>query len=254
MLFNDFDRSIIPVGPSSGARFRLICFPHAGGGPRYFKDWHLGFPTEVEILAVQLPGREGRFLERPFDRFDVIVDSIVDSLANLRRAPLAFFGHSMGALIAFEVARALRRYGMGAPAHLFVSSRPGPRIRQGKESIHSLPDLELAAKLREFGGTSELTLSDEEALSLFLPTLRADLAACATYLYRADAPLKCPISAYGGVADFEVSRDCLNAWSAETSQAFNLHMFPGGHFYLGESTHDVLRAISEDLATTRVPN
>lgn len=172
--------------------------------------------------------------------------------------PFAFFGHSMGALIGFEFARHLRRHGRELPLHLFVSGFRAPQLRDPGPPMHDLPDAELIERLRGLKGTPEESLRDPELMGLFLPTVRADLKFCETYVYQDEPPLDCPISAYGGASDDRVSERELSAWAAQTSRAFSLRIFAGGHFYIendppsffGSFIREV-RLLAERAAVTR---
>jgi medium-chain acyl-[acyl-carrier-protein] hydrolase len=161
--------------------------------------------------------------------------------------PFALFGHSMGATIGFELARELRRQHASGPVHLFVSGGRAPQIPDPDPPIHHLPEKEFIAGLRRFNGTPEEVLRNPELMGLFLPILRADLAALETYSYTPGEPLDCSISAFGGLEDEKVSQDELAAWRDQTRGAFTLRMLPGDHFFLRTARTLLLHAISQDL-------
>jgi medium-chain acyl-[acyl-carrier-protein] hydrolase len=161
--------------------------------------------------------------------------------------PYAFFGHSMGALISFELARQLRRHHQVTPTHIFVSGRQAPQLPDTTPAIHHLPAPEFVARLRRLNGTPDEVLHNAELMGLILPTLRADFAVCETYVYTPDAPFDCSISAFGGLQDDDVDRDALAAWQAQTRRSFTLRLFPGNHFFLLNSRALLLQALYQDL-------
>jgi medium-chain acyl-[acyl-carrier-protein] hydrolase len=187
------------------------------------------------------------------------MDPLVKALARAIRPyldrPFAFFGHSLGAKIGFELARRLRAPGASGPVYLFFSGSNAPQMTDSDPPIHTLPDAEFLETLRRFNGTPEALLQNEELLQLFLPTLRADIALHETYRYVPGEPFDCPISAFGGREDDEVSRDGLAAWHAQTRGAFTLRMFPGDHFFLRSARTLLLEAVFRDLSHVlgRVP-
>lgn len=234
-----------PHAPKPGARARVFLFPFAGGGAGFYRPWAGELPAEVDAVAVRLPGREGRFSEAPIARLDALVAELASGLAPLFDLPFVFFGHSMGGLISFELARRLRDLGGAQPSALFVSASRSPRIPSRRRALHALPTPELVAELRDYGGTPASVLDDAELLDLVLPTLRADFAMCETYAYRAAAPLSCAIHAHGGRADAGVSEAELLAWRAETTGACDVRLSPGGHFYLADSRAEVVARLGE---------
>lgn len=229
------------------AHLRLFCFPYAGGGASVFYAWSDDLPRYFEVCPIQLPGREGRLGELPFTRLSSIVPPLVQALQPYLNLPFAFFGHSLGATLSFEVARQLCRRNDPSPIHLFVSGSSAPQIPLRNPPIHQLPETEFKAELRRFNGTPEAVLENEELMQLLLPLLRADFAAHETYVYTADAPLSCPISAFGGLQDTEVSHDDLAAWQEQTRSIFTLRMFPGDHFFLHSARKLLLQSMSQDL-------
>lgn len=230
-----------------GARLRLFCFPYAGGSAAVYRDWHTLVPGEIEVAAVNLPGRGARFKEPPLDRAEVLVESLAEELGPHMEPPFAFFGHSMGALIAFELTRLLRREGRRLPERLLVSGRRAPHLPDEDPPIHGLPDAELMEELRQLNGTPEEVLAHPELMELFLPVLRADFAVCEEYRYREEPPLDLPISAFGGVDDPDVERSHVLGWREQTRGGFRLRMFPGGHFFLNDHRDALVRAVVLDL-------
>ena len=229
-------------------RLRLFCFPYAGGSASIFRMWSAMLPPEIEVCAVQLPGRENRVRELPLTQLNLLIQVLTEAFLPYLNMPFAFFGHSMGALVSFELARQLRRQNYPTPLHLFVSAHRAPQIRNFSPPIHQLPETLFVEKLRLLNGTASEVLEDDELMQLLQPTLRADFAICETYSYTTEDPLVCPISAFGGLYDDEVSYNDLAAWHEQTSSLFTLHILPGNHFFLHNLREPLLGAISKDLA------
>ena len=233
--------------PAPRARLRLFCIAHAGGGASSFRGWADALPAEIEVCPVQLPGRENRVAERPFDRLEPLVEALADVFDSFLTLPFALFGHSNGALIGFELARTLRARGRPGPVHLFASGRRAPDLPSDRQPTHQLDDEAFLADLQELGGLPAVVLEHPELLALLLPVMRADVAIHETYVYREQAPLECPITAYGGLTDPKVSREQLQGWENHTRGPFVMRMFPGGHFYLQDERAAFLRTFSGDL-------
>lgn len=237
------------LGKNPQGRLRLFCFPYAGGGASLFRSWSEQFPREIEVCPVQLPGRETRLSESAYSRLDALLDPLIHVLLPYLDTPYAFFGHSMGALISFELAQALQRNALARPPlRLIVSGRRAPHLPAIKPPTHHLPEADFVAELRHLQGTPESVLQDPELLHLLLPLLRADFALCETYVYRPGSTLICPISALGGLQDREASREDIAAWSKQTtSVSFKLHFFAGDHFFLHKERAALLRILTQDL-------
>lgn len=233
--------------PASGASVRLFCFPYAGGGASVFSAWPEGFPPEIDVHAVQLPGREGRWRERPFTEMQPLVESLAQELAPLVDRPFAFFGHSMGALIAFELARHLRRTQGLRPIHLLASAYPAPHRPDRFPPIHHLPEPALLDELRRLNGTLDEILQNRELMTLLLPTIRADCAMCETYVHAVEPPLDCAISAYLGERDPRARYEDVAAWRHHTRRAFAVRVFPGHHFFLHTASAAVMRTAAGEI-------
>jgi medium-chain acyl-[acyl-carrier-protein] hydrolase len=226
--------------PNPRAALRLFCFPYAGGGASVYSAWPRNLPSAFEVCAVQLPGRETRLKEQPFRELTPVVEAVAAAIEPYLDRPFAFFGHSMGALISFELARLLRERGGARPAHLFVSGRRAPQLPDDEPPTYDLPDEEFFAILRELNGTPTEVLEHPELMELVMPLLRADFALVQTYVYKPEAPLDCPITAFGGVQDVEVVREDIKAWREQTADAFSARLLPGDHFFLN---HPQTRAV-----------
>jgi medium-chain acyl-[acyl-carrier-protein] hydrolase len=233
--------------PRAGPRLRLFCFPYAGGGASIYARWPELLPPGVELAAVQLPGRESRLAEKPYSVLGPLVEKLGEVLAPHMDLPFAFFGHSNGGLMAFELVRLLRRQGRQLPEHLFVGGRPAPQVELTDPPVHALPHDEFIAALRRFGATPEEVLESAEIMSLVEPLLRADFALGETYVYTPEPPLPVPLSAYGGATDDEVELWQVEAWKEQAGGAFRFETFPGGHFFLHDDRARLLQVLGREL-------
>ncbi len=233
--------------PNSHANFRLFCFPYAGAGASIFCPWMAQLAPDIEVISVQLPGRENRLSEPPFTDISSLMETLSYHLLPYCDRPFALFGHSVGALVAFEFARYLRRHDYPQPVHLFVSGREAPHLGPSSSPIHQLPDSEFIEELRRYNGMPDTLLQNPELMELFLPILRADLALNETYHYDSEPPLDYPISAFGGLEDSEANPEEISPWSQETCHSFSLKIFPGDHFFIKSQLRPVLTAISQQL-------
>lgn len=235
--------------PAGASRLRLFCFSYAGGSASAYRQWPAALPSSVEVAAVQLPGRERRMSEKPFLRMEALVTELAQALAPLLTPsePFAFFGHSMGAKVAFELTRRLRREGKPLPRLLLVSGSRAPHMPTDKPPIHALPEDEMIEELEDLGGTPKEVLANEELMRLLLPLLRADFELNETYEHIAGEPLDVPVAAYGGVDDEDCPPDSIEGWKELTDGPFVRRMFDGGHFFLHEVPDAVTTAVREDL-------
>jgi medium-chain acyl-[acyl-carrier-protein] hydrolase len=242
-----FDPWIVSRKPSPQARMRLFCFPYAGGPASVFRNWSDGLPTDIEVCPVQFPGRGTRLTEPPFSQLPLLIGALTKALLPFLDRPFALFGHSLGSLVSFELARQLRTLYQMRPVRLFVSAGPAPQIPHRSLPIHNLPDSRFSAELRRLNGTPEELLSHRELMDIVLPSLRADFALYENYRYLSETPLNCPISAYGGLSDERVRSGDLEAWREQSSVSFSIRMFPGDHFFLKTAQPLLLRALSQEL-------
>lgn len=233
--------------PNPHASVRLFCFPYAGGSSIIFRTWADSLPTAVEVCSIELPGRGTQMKSAPFSRLEPLVGALAQALFTHLNKPFAFFGHSMGAVISFELARLLRKeYGL-EPVHMFVSGRHAPQIPDPHPPIHPLSEPEFIEELRRLNGTPEALLKNAELMQLLVPILRADFEVLETYVYTTEPPLDCPITAFGGLQDREVNCDELQAWREQTNAAFSLQMFRGDHFFLNSAQSLLLQSLSQEL-------
>lgn len=233
--------------PRPGARLRLFMLAHAGGGASAFRGWADALPPDVEVCPVQLPGRENRMMEAPFDRLGALVDALAGALAAYDDLPFAVFGHSNGALIGFELARRARRTAAAGPVHLFVSGRRAPDVRSRQPDVHQLPTDAMIAELAQLGGMPPALLEHRELMELLAPVLRADMALTETYAFADEPPLAVPITVYTGAEDAKVTREDAEAWARHTAGGFRLREFSGDHFYLFAQRDRVAATLSSDL-------
>jgi medium-chain acyl-[acyl-carrier-protein] hydrolase len=234
--------------PNPNAKLRLFCFPYAGGGASIFRSWSTSLTSNVEILPIELPGHECRLAEHPFDRLEPLVDELAHALLPYLKKPFAFFGHSMGGLISFELAHLLRNKYNLSPEHLFISGRHAPQIPEFKLPIHHLTEPKFLNELGRLNGTPRAVLENAELMELFLPVLRADFAAIETYVYTPKPCLDCPITVLGGLQDFEVSCEDLEAWREQTNGNFSMQMFQGDHFFINSNQATLLQFLNRELS------
>ena len=244
---------LICLGRRATPAYRLICVPYAGAGAAAYFAFREGLAPDIEAWAVRLPGRETRVAEPALTDIRSVVELLTDEIAgdqslSAGSVPFALFGHSMGALIAFELARSLRRRGLPVPVRLFVSGRRAPAMPDDQPSLHRLPSAAFLAAIERLGGLPTEILADVEMVDLILPALRADFAVCETYEHRVEPPLPCGISAFGGRSDPTTTPGQLAGWQAESGGRFTSRLYDGDHFFLHVHTGPILRAIREDLA------
>lgn len=218
--------------PSPAPKARVVCFPHAGGSASFFHPVSSALRPDIEVLAIQYPGRQDRRGETPMTDIGELADRVFEALRPqlLREPRPAFFGHSMGATVAFEVAVRMRREGL-APTVLIPSGRRAPSERRS-EDVHLRDDAGLVAEIRKLSGTDTRLLDDEEMLSAILPAVRADYRAIERYVGAADAVVDCPVEVFVGDTDEQVTLQEADAWRRHTTGDFAVQSFQGGHFYL----------------------
>jgi len=230
------------------AHCRLFCLPYAGGSALIFRDWHRSLPEFVEVLPLQLPGKGRRFQEPPLRSIGEIAGLLAEDLLPLfREKPFAFFGHSMGAIIGYELARRLRGQHGLRPLTLMASGRMAPHVLDREPPMFNLPHDEFIAKLRRLNGTPHEVLECAELMEVMAPLLRADLEAIETYVYQPGLRLDCPILAFGGDHDPDVSQSDIEAWGHHTSAEFRMKMFAGDHFFLHPQQEELLKDLTGEL-------
>jgi medium-chain acyl-[acyl-carrier-protein] hydrolase len=241
---------IVRPVPRDGAALRLFCFPYAGGGALVYRAWASSLPSFIDVCAIQLPGRETRLSEPPLKSMPQVIESVTDAIRPRIDRPFALFGHSLGALLAFEVACHLARAGAPPPERLMVSGQAAPH-RKRSRFINGLDDDEFLDEVRKLGGTAPGVLANEDLRRLFLPLLRADIELCETYRCSISAPLSCPLTVFAGSSDPETQLDTLHEWGTHSSRRLVTRTFPGGHFFLHTEADAVIGAVSEALRAYR---
>jgi medium-chain acyl-[acyl-carrier-protein] hydrolase len=241
-----------PLSRAKVPRLRLFCFPHAGGSADVCRAWQRWLPEELDICLVHLPGHGRNMGEQPFTRLAPLVSAVADYINHETTIPHGLYGHSMGALICFELARELCRHGPG-PQHLFVSGHGAPQWPRSRPPIFNLPHAEFISELKRLNGTPAELFDNPELLELFLNILRADFEILDTYEYRDMEPLSCPITVYGGLADQHVSTASCHAWERQTSATCTVRMFKGDHFFIRNPGREFTTAFRADLLNAVSP-
>ncbi len=233
--------------PKPQRKVRLFCFPYAGGAASVFARWYSFLPDSIEVCPIQLPGRENRLSEAPYDDVPVLVCALKEALFPLCQEPFAFFGYSLGNLIAFELIREFEEEGM-EPVHFFVAAHRAPHIPYKEKNIHDLSDVLFLQEIVErYNNIPQEILTNKEYLDLILPGLRADYTMVETYQYIEKNPIQCPITAFGGLEDPTTSQRDLLAWKEETQDNLQVVMLPGDHFFIKVSQKTMLEKIQKVL-------
>ncbi|MGJ5178600.1 thioesterase II family protein [Bradyrhizobium oligotrophicum] len=227
-------------------KLRLFCLPYAGGGAVVYRGWPREFPSTIDVRAVRLPGREQRSAEPAWTNLGHVAAALAKALLPLLDQPFAFFGHSMGAAIAYETARVLARDHGRIASGFMASACRAPHLASSKPWLHRLPDRQLLDELGRLGGTAPSVLQNIELMQLVLPTLRADLQLVETYVAAEPSSLQCPVVAFGGLRDVDVGRDELEAWRRISNGDFRLHLIEGDHFFVNSEREQLISlAVSE---------
>ncbi len=243
-----------PAGSPRPGQARLVCFPYAGGGGGVFHPWGSVCPPALDLCAVVLPGREARLAEEPVEELLPLVRTLATVLAPVLLPPFALYGHSLGAVLAYELARELGRSGRPLPSALFVSGRNAPHLADPRPRLHRLPRKEFVEEIvRRYNGIPEAILAEPELLDLLLPALRADVAMIERYVHEPGESLGVPIHVFGGLSDPSTTRVGLEAWRELAGGRFTLRLLPGDHFFLQTARAELLSAIGETLALAIAP-
>lgn len=238
---------VVQFASNDKAAFRLFCFHYAGGSANVFRSWRGLLPSNVEILSIELPGHGGRLSEALVEDLFTLVSGAAQAIVPLLDRPFAFFGHSMGALLSFELAHLLRRFAMPMPCHLFISAHSAPHLARTKEPLHGLPESEFVEKIKQLNGTPQEVFAHPELLQLFLPILRNDMKLCETYTLKQRLPLNSPMTIYGGRDDQDVDPSSLQAWSEHTFAATTFRLIEGDHFFIHQRRDQFLEIFRRDL-------
>lgn len=244
----DSARWTVRLNSNGQAEVRLFCFPYAGGGASVFRSWGPLLASVVEPYAVQLPGREARIAEQPYVCVSELAARLVSLIRRHLDKPFAFFGHSLGAFVCFELARSLRSEGLPLPCHLFVAGQRAPHLPDPDPPIHHLPDGGFIDEIqRSYDGIPASVLESPELMQLLMISLRADFQMTEKYRYASGSPLDCPITVLGGVQDISTTREHLAGWAQQTTGYCEVCMFPGDHFFIEQDRASVVRSVSQTL-------
>ncbi len=237
---------LVRESKGSSRRLRLYCFCYAGGSAGVYAPWQARLDPAIEVCAVQLPGRGNRMAERPFTSLPDLIKALALVVGRQDNLPFAFFGHSLGGLLAFELARYQKLHYMRMPVHLFVSGCDAPQYRSPSRRLHTLPDQELLAVLKDFNGTPPDVLQHRELMDLLLPTIRADFALVDDYVYRPGLPLAMPITVLAGRKEDRTAEQ-VDGWHKETLADCHVHWFDGDHFFILPEQQAVLDCVGASL-------
>lgn len=229
------------------AAVNLFCFPYAGGSAAVFNTWRNHLPRFVNQYAIQLPGRDERFDEPMVRDPREVVAALYREMVPLLGEHYAIFGHSLGALLSFELIRKLRDNGHPEPVVYFPSGRHAPQLLHREPVIHALPEAQFIEELKKYGGTPQVLLEHPALMELYLPRLRADFQVSETYVYRCAPKLGCPIFAFGGLGEGNESQEDLQAWGEQTTGPFAHHSIRGNHFFMHSAEQEVVELIVRRL-------
>lgn len=247
MSIDSSNNWVIRFQPNPAAKMRLFCLPYAGGATTVFRTWGSVLGPQVEVCAVQLPGRDTRWKERPFEQLSALTPVLGEALRPMLDKPFAIFGYSVGALIGYCLTRWLHHQSLPAPQLLAVAARAAPHLPRLRPAVHGLSDALFIQELHRFGGTPNAVLENQELRELFLPVLRADFALFETYVHVSEPPLSCPIAAFAGSADATTSIEQVQAWQEHTTGRFSLNTILGGHFFVNTALSTLLQKLSAEL-------
>jgi surfactin synthase thioesterase subunit len=234
--------------PSSASKLRLFCFPYAGGSAFNFTRWQDVLDPSIEVCGIQLPGRGARISEERISSMPELLRALAPEFSKFNDLPFVFFGHSVGALIAFELTRYLRLHGMQLPSTLIVSGCQAPRYRSQSRQLHTYDDDAFVDVLRRYAGTPAEVLHSKELMQLLLPAIRADFALAENYRYRYAPSLTSPIHVFAGTEDENKASGQVCGWQEETGSLCEITWFDGGHFFINDSRAAVLKRLDEILA------
>jgi surfactin synthase thioesterase subunit len=234
--------------PNSLKRLRLFCFSYAGGSATTYRLWQEKLAQDIQVCAIQLPGRGPRLIETPYTSLPVLIEKLAEVIGRQDNLPFAFFGHSLGGLVAFELTRYFREHGLPMPCHLFASGCSAPQYQRRSSRYHELDDGALIEVLRDYNGTPAALLEHRELMTLLLPTVRADFALVENYRYLPAPALDIPITVLAGTLDKYDTPEGVSGWQQETSNTCDIRWFDGDHFFVDSAQDAVLDFLNHQLA------
>jgi medium-chain acyl-[acyl-carrier-protein] hydrolase len=241
-------RSILCPKRRANAANRLFCFPHAGVGPSVFRGWADELSSDTEVCLVQLPGREGRLREAPYSSIGALLPGLIYEMSGLLDRPFAFYGHSLGATIAFECALNIRKNFRREPVHIFVAASQAPQLPWKHLPMRALPEDEFLSEMaKRYGPLPAEVISDAEMRALVVPILRADISMIEKYVHLTESPLSCGLTVFGGVKDHMVQRHDLESWRELTTGRFHLQTLDGNHLFLKSHKDHLLQTIAGEM-------
>jgi surfactin synthase thioesterase subunit len=235
------------LGNNKKPTLRIFCFSYAGGGVSTYRNWPALLPKNIEVVAIQLPGRESRFAEAPIDSLSGLLSKLTQEVPKLFDVPFVFFGHSLGALVAFEFTRTLRALRLPSPEKLFVSGRRAAHLSLDRKPFHQLSDDELIEEIKKFDDSNQELFDNRDLMKLMMPTLRADFTIHDTYQYTNAEPLQTPITVFGGLDDYTTDHESLTAWQKHSQQEINVSMLSGEHFFIDTAREVLLHRLTKEL-------
>lgn len=237
-----------PSPPVTEASKRIFCLPFAGGGASVYRSWKNFFGSSVEVCPIQLPGREGRLFEPAFTDVDALVTALKKQIGPYLDRPYALYGHSMGALITYELAQAIASdCDLPSPERIFVAAHRAPQLPLQRTPISQLSDNAFIERLKQYGGFNDEILNNAEMMELVLPTIRADFTLCESYQHKAIQKLKCPIHVFAGIDDKQTTVESTYGWDQCSETSVDTTLFNGGHFFLNSCQQDVLATVKKTL-------
>jgi surfactin synthase thioesterase subunit len=237
-----------PPRQSQAARINLLCFHHAGGAASFYKKWPAALSPLVQVLPVQMPGRETRYGEAFATSIGEMVDELLQHQHAFTDQPYAIFGHSLGALFGFELGRRLARQGGPAPRFFVSSGHGAPRAQPAEEQLHVLPDRRFVDRMREkYGGISDEVMASSELLEFLLPRFRADIRVAEQHVSHDDAPVRFPVVALHGRGDKSVALADVQGWQGKTAAKVSIHEFDGDHFFIETNERQVIGVVNKLL-------
>jgi len=234
--------------PKLEARVRLYCLPFAGGGASIYNSWGKLLGSDIEVCPIQLPARENRYSENAYTNAELLAGVLAEKLKIHSHKPFAIYGHSMGALLAFELTRALQRNFGLIPEHLILGAHRAAHLPRNRQELHRLPDPLFIEKLSKLGGFPAEVLSSSELMQFLMPTLKSDFELCETYQFKKSELLNCTIHCFAGKHDIEASPDVMSQWKIHTNKNTISHVFDAGHFFIKSHQNELLEKIQMILS------